>query len=401
MLIDKYAPTTLNQIVGNHDVVDRLLAFGSAAQSGKQKPIMLFGPPGVGKTCSAHALAASNGFELLSLDASDYRDAESLRKTLLPAVNSSRLFGGKLLILLDEIDELSTKFDGNAEKVILDVLEKTKYPVVFIANDYWNKKIAFLRDKVEKFEFKRVDNGELTAFLTSIAEKEGKKVEKEIIENIAMRSNGDVRCAMNDLDVMFDASPELLSSLGIRNRKAEIFGVLDKIFLYSNFDTARSASISSDLDTSMLMNWIEQNVPTRYNGKKERLDAYDNLARASFFLHNAQRNNHYSYLRYSSILMTSGVALSARGNVSYSSSYSFPEVIRQLASSKKGRVVVSNITTKLIYCVHTHKKNIYSEYFHLFRAMIADADKKGTREELNAMFQRTYGLTPDEIKAIA
>ncbi|MGC8694778.1 MAG: AAA family ATPase, partial [Candidatus Micrarchaeia archaeon] len=86
----------------------KLEQFAIECHSGKKpKPLIIYGPPGTGKTTAAHALAYSNGFELIELNASDYRDKEKLEKLLLPASTSQGLFKRKILILLDEIDELS------------------------------------------------------------------------------------------------------------------------------------------------------------------------------------------------------------------------------------------------------------------------------------------------------
>ena len=122
MLSDKYAPTTINGIIGNSECVSRLFEFAQAIHANaKPKPIMLFGPSGTGKTSAAHALAYGNGFELLELNASDYRDTLTLEKTLLPASRSKGLFNKNILILLDEIDEVSKKLDSGENDEWLEV----------------------------------------------------------------------------------------------------------------------------------------------------------------------------------------------------------------------------------------------------------------------------------------
>ena len=110
---EKYAPNTLNGIIGNSTARNRLMAFGIDVLEGKKvKPLILCGPSGVGKTAAAHAIAYSNGFELVELSASDYRDSESLRQKVLPLAKTRGLFNKKCLIVFDEIDELSSKFDS-------------------------------------------------------------------------------------------------------------------------------------------------------------------------------------------------------------------------------------------------------------------------------------------------
>ena len=86
MFSEKYAPATLSQIIGNDSAVSALMAFAEKVHRGERtKPIILVGPSGTGKTSAARALAYGNSFELLETTASDYRDAETLNKTIIPA----------------------------------------------------------------------------------------------------------------------------------------------------------------------------------------------------------------------------------------------------------------------------------------------------------------------------
>ncbi len=269
MLADKYKPTTLNGIVGNYSSVKKLLDFASAVHKGERpSPIMIFGPTGTGKTAAAQALAYGNGFELLELSSSDYRDTETLKKRLIPASRSRGLFNKNILILLDEVDELSKKFDGGAEAVIRQLISESKQPVVFTATDFWDQKISFLRNSVDKVEFKKVPPSDVVKLLQRISNQEGVAMEADVINEIARRSDGDVRGAINDLEAMMGAKPELLDNLGMRDRKMEIFGVMDKIFLKPSFDISRSAVTKSDIDLGMLINWVDENIPKRYPFKQ-------------------------------------------------------------------------------------------------------------------------------------
>ena len=47
---------------------------------------MICGPSGTGKTSAAHAVAYSNGFDIIELNASDYRDSDTLGKKILPII---------------------------------------------------------------------------------------------------------------------------------------------------------------------------------------------------------------------------------------------------------------------------------------------------------------------------
>ena len=401
MLSEKYAPTTLNGIVGNDSAVAALRAFADKINKGERaKPMVLFGPSGTGKTAAARALAYSSGFELLELTASDYRDAESLNKTVIPASRSKGLFGKTILILLDEIDEVSKKYDSGLERIVGSLLKDSRQPVVFTAEDYWDPSIRFLRGGTDKVEFRKVNNDVMAGFLRNICKKEGVGMEDSVIETVAKRSKGDMRGAMNDMEAMFGAGAGLLDSIGIRDTKLEIFGVLDKIFLSNSFDMARNAVAKSDVDIDMLLNWVDENVPTRYTSNEEISSAYASIAEASRFYEKAGRTNYWGYLRYVSTLLSSGVALSNDGYVRRLKPYSFPTKIRHMAGTKGERSAMREIADRLGDRFHTSRRKIVRDYIPLLRIIFNNAVKENGEEEAAAGAQTALGLSADEFRFI-
>jgi replication factor C large subunit len=401
MFSEKYAPVMLSQIIGNDSAVSMLMNFAEKIHKGeKTKPIILVGPSGTGKTSAARALAYGNSFEFLETTASDYRDAETLNRTIIPAGSSRGLFGKTTVILMDEIDELSKKYDTGVERAVDKFLKSTKQPVIFTAEDYWDPSIRFLRGAVEKIEFKKVSQDVIFAFLKKIADREGIGIEKELLEMLAKRSNGDVRGALNDLEALLGASRELIENIGIRDTKMEIFGVLDKIFTSANFDISRNAVMKSSVDTDMLLNWVDENIPVRYSSKASRRDAYYNLARASKFSSKASRTNYWGYLRYSSVLMSSGVAVSNDGYVKLLRQYSFPSKIRHMSSTKEERYAMNEIADKLGEKLHTNKKKIIKDYLPLMKRIFeSEIDKLGEEEALEKI-KTSYGLETEDIEFI-
>ncbi len=401
LLSEKYAPTTLNGIVGNDSAIASLSKFAEKIHKGEnRKAIILVGPSGVGKTAAARALAYSNGYELLELTASDYRDAENLNKTVIPASRSKGLFGKTILILLDEIDELSKKYDVGVEKVIGQLLKSSRQPVIFTAEDYWDPHIRFLRGAVDKIEFKKVNTETISRLLKSIAVKEDAKMDNGIIEIIAKRSNGDVRGAMNDMEAMIGAPKELMENIGIRDTKMEIFGVLDKIFLSANFDISRNALAKSNVDTEMVLNWVDENIPNRYTSKQGVNDAYQNLAKASRFYEKANRTNYWGYLRYVSVLLASGVAMSNDGYVRMLKPYNFPSKIRYMGSTKVDRTSLNEIAEKLSDKLHTNKRKIIRDYLPLLKIVFEKSIKDLGEETAMMQIGGLLGLSQDDIEFI-
>lgn len=401
MICDKYAPNTLNGIIGNKEAINRLIEFAALVNSRKRtKPLILYGPSGVGKTAAAHSIAYSNGFELLELNSSDYRDVKNLSKILLPASRSAGLFNKTILILLDEIDELSKKFDSGAEKVIRELIQNSRHPIIFTATDYWDPRISFLRNMTDKIEFKKVSSNEILRYIKGVAQKEKVSVSEHILEEIAKRSNGDVRGALNDLDAMLGAKEELIENIGTRDSKLEVFGVLDKIFTTASFDVSRNAVSRSDVDIDMLINWVDENVTKRYTSKKEVYDAYSNVAMASRFHQKASRNNYYGYLKYASVLLSSGVALSNDGFVTLLKPYSFPANIRYMSATKQERKALNEIAERLSPLLHSNKKYIINNYIPLIKVILSNAEREFGNEKMLEIAEISFNLFQDDIDLI-
>lgn len=399
-LLDKYTPNTLNGFVGNSGPIGQLRAFAMDVQSGKRpRPIMVYGPCGTGKTSALRALAHSNGFDLVELTSGDYRDSETLRRKLLPAASTRGLFSKVTLILFDEIDELSAKFDKGAENAIVQILKESKQPVAFTAMDYWDKNITFLRNYADRVEFKKVDMSTVFNYLKRIATLEKSPVTDAALKEIADRSNGDVRGAINDLDMILEGGDNAIEVLGIRNRKLEIFRVLDKIFTTRDFHAAKAAVDTSDTDLGMLMNWVDENIPTRYTSKQAVSSAFSELAVASRFLETAERNRYYGYLRYASVGMSAGVAMSNTGSIRFLTPYAFPAKIKYFSVTKEKKNLQGKIAGRLTPFLHTNKKEIIQSYLPMFRQIYELGD--GAKKELVTAVLEAMELEKDEIAHIS
>jgi replication factor C large subunit len=253
---------------------------------------------------------------------------------------------------------------------------------------------------VDKVEFKKVTPDEIKKHLLYILKEEGINMKGTVVEQIALRSNGDVRGAVNDLEMMVNADEALIESIGLRDRKIEIFAVLDKIFLSNNFDTSRNAMARSDLDIGMLINWIDENITKRYPSKRDINEAYSNLALASKYFERASRTNHYEYFKYASVLASAGISISNKGRTTMLKQYSFPSNIRYMSSTKDERVTLNNIADRLSPLLHTNRKKIISSYLPILKIAIENSIKKYGKDETLSRIAFTMGLFEEDVETI-
>ncbi len=127
-LSERLRPRRLSEIAGNPRVLAKFLEWGRSWSTGstppRQRAAVLAGPPGVGKTTAALALAAEFGWTVVEMNASDSRNQSAIdqvagRAAITHTLGDSGKFrrpgeGGRSLILLDEADCLTGRATESA-----------------------------------------------------------------------------------------------------------------------------------------------------------------------------------------------------------------------------------------------------------------------------------------------
>ena len=323
---------------------------------------MLYGPSGIGKTCSVYAMANELGLEIIEVNASDFRNAEQINQKVGNAIKQQSLFAKGKIILVDEIDGLSGHEDRGGIQAITKLIQDSAYPIILTATNPFDNKFSSLRSKSKMIEFAQLDYTSIYKILKKICDSEKIKYEDDVLKSLARRAGGDSRAAINDLQTLTQSKKELLKEsleeLSERNRTDNIMTSLNKIFKTTDIRVAISAfdNVNEDLDERLL--WIDENLPKEYTKPEDLAKAYDMLSKADVFSRRIRRWQHYRFLIYINALITAGIACAKeekyKGIVEYKPTGRILKIWWANQRAAKKKEIASRIAGK----THSSKKEI-------------------------------------------
>lgn len=346
----KYKPKSLKDVVGNREPIQKFVNWVKLWEKNvpKKRAAFLYGPPGIGKTVTVEALANDFRMELVEKNASDYRTGENVKRFAGLASQYGSLFGGKRIVLLDELDGLTGTADRGGVKAITEIVKTAQCPVVLIANNAYNPRFFNLRKYCLLIEFKKPPVSEVVKHLKRVCSRETIQPEENVLKFIAQRSGGDVRSAVNDLQALAQGKKRLtyedVSWLGYRDRQETIFAVLRMIIYGKTCVGVKRAVRMADVDIDMLFEWIYENVPAHLTDPHDLVRAMNALSLADVYRGRIRSTQNWSFTRYVVDYMTAGVAM-ARQNTKTRGwiPFKFPGRIKMLSKSKAERAMQRRI----------------------------------------------------------
>jgi replication factor C large subunit len=190
-----YRPKNFEHIIGNEEIRLNVLKWLVKWFPGT-KPLLLIGPPGVGKTTIVKILSSLLNYDLIELNASDTRSGLLLEKLITPLYNNTSLFGKKILLFFDEVDGIYGREDSGGLEILINIVKASNFPIIFVANSN-NIKLKNLSKLCKIFKFQRISANLLMMFLNYVLFKQGNSLSFDDKEWIVEKSNGDVRTMLN------------------------------------------------------------------------------------------------------------------------------------------------------------------------------------------------------------
>jgi replication factor C large subunit len=376
---EKYRPRTLGDVVGNKKAVQDFRAWAEEWQSGtpERRAVILYGPAGIGKTSSAHALARDMDWEVIELNASDQRTAGVIEKIAGSAASMNTFFGGKRLIVLDEADNIHGTSDRGGMRALSGIIKATLQPMVLIANDIYELTPA-IRSLCLEIKFGSVQSRSMVPALKKVCEAEGVCCSQEAVLQIAENAGGDFRSAMNDLQAAANGKEALeIEDIGTAGRdvKENIFKAMQKIFKSTDCKRALESARGLDESPEDLVHWIDENLPVQYARKDGDLEdirtGFGYLSKADLYLGRVKKRQNYRMWRYASTLMVCGAALSKTRQYPGFIKYQQPSLWRRLGQTRSKRDMRDNIASKIgehsFESMHYSRNNLLGFYSRMLK----------------------------------
>jgi len=353
MLLEKYKPKKIEDIIGQKDVVIKIENWLKKWKSGKA--LLLYGPTGSGKTIISEIIAKGKKLNLLEVNTSDSLTAFSIRETLGSATKNSSLLRGRI-ILINDVDSLSSADRGGIAEII-KIIRESSYPIVLTADNAYDKKLKSLKNYCELVHLKKIPVNLIEKKLREIVLKEKLKVSSEIIRKIAVNSNGDIRSAINDLEVA-DVD------MDYRDKEKDIFETLRTIFNSQDVRTAIQAIESCDKDIDEIFWWVEQNICNEYEKPEEIAAVFDLLSRADLFRSKVVINQNFRFKKYMRDLIA-GISMIKKKQYHKFVMYRPPDRLIFLGRTKSSRKEMGEIYRNLGEFLHCSKRKVKEQLPYL------------------------------------
>lgn len=191
-------PKTIDEVIGQKHLVGKGKIIRRMVEANRLSSMILYGPPGIGKTSIASAIAGTTNFAFRTFNAT------TDTKKRLQEIAEEAKFSGGLVLMLDEIHRL----DKTKQDFLLPLLENGNIIMIGATteNPFFSVTPA-IRSRVQIFELEPLSNDDIKEAITNALNDKEKgfpfevKLDPDALDFIATATNGDLRSAFNSLDL--------------------------------------------------------------------------------------------------------------------------------------------------------------------------------------------------------
>jgi replication factor C large subunit len=376
MWVESSRPRTVEELIGNEEARLAIIKWLAEWVIGS-KPLLLLGPPGVGKTTVVQALSFQFDYDLIEMNASDTRNREILLNRIIPAFKNTSLLEKKMLLFLDEVDGISGRQDIGGIEYLVSVLKAPTIPVIMAANSR-DTKIRDLAKISKVIEFEPIHPRLLLLYINHILKKHNVTLSPEDKFSIVRSSNGDVRALLNNaqsISAGYDAYKEDSFDVDIKSAVNLFFSCLsaeeakkilsrtDAIYIDPRF------GISSDERRRDIVNALFSSILSSRIDISILAVMLDILSKIDVLVGKMGTNRHWSLLKYFDTLIAYGLFYISRNKAIKYSQYNmaWPLMGPILARGQS----LKKLAGDLAQAAHTSKSTFSTLYLpYLIQVMI-------------------------------
>lgn len=352
MWSEKHRPKKIIDMVGNEEArksfVDWLIKWKKGT-----KPVLLVGPPGIGKTTLAQLAAKEFGYDMIGMNASDVRNKSNIDELLSPLLGNTSLLG-KPMIFIDEVDGIHGRSDFGGVEALLKILKEPTIPIILAANYDDSDKMKNIKKTAKTIYLKPVPPRLLGLYLGMVLKEEGEKLSPGTIIKTVVECRGDIRSMLNMAQAQIGGF-DILSEKSFESLDVEA-GV-NAFFKAKTKQEAQIVLYSLRIDPREKINAFYSSVVTSNISNDNMAKMLDVISEADMLYGRIMQTQEWRLLRYLDNILLK--MYSENMSVQYSQ-YNLPwPLLNKLRWDGK---VIKSITANLAQRFHVSKSTIATFY---------------------------------------
>ena len=293
MWSEKHRPKNLLEMIGNEEAKVLCVQWLGKWMKGS-KPILLVGPPGVGKTTLATLCARQFGYDLIGLNASDVRNKERINDILGPVLGNTSLLG-RAMIFIDEVDGIYGRSDYGGVEALVDLLREPTVPIVLAANSDKLDKMKNIKKATKTIQLRPIPPRLLRLYLEAVLRKEDAFLGIGTILKVVIESRGDIRSMLNTAQALSTG----FEPLGEKSfMTVDVEETVNAFFKAKSIDEARSILYSLRIDPGEKIGAFYSSVITSDLTKEEMQRMLQVISEADMIYGKIRSTQEWRLLRY-------------------------------------------------------------------------------------------------------
>ena len=300
MWSEKYRPQNFMHLIGNEDARQLFAGWFEKWKKGT-KPLLLVGPPGIGKTTLANLAGKNFGYDMISLNASDVRNKKNIQEILEPVLGNQTVLG-KPMIFVDEVDGVHGRSDYGGVEALINILKEPTIPIILAANNDSSDKMKKIKKTVKTIALRPLPPRLLRLYLNMVLEKENAYINPGRLIKLILESNGDIRSMLNSAQALvtgFEPSIErTFESLDVEEG-------INAFYKAQSIDEARAVLYSMRIDPREKINAFYSSIITSNISNLELEIFLQVISEADILYGRIMKTQEWRLLRYlDSILLS-------------------------------------------------------------------------------------------------